>query len=250
MKRKNYNLTIVLILVLILLIFIVSKKENFVNTKLDNPGFGSRSGTKEVGINFKNKYGTFFTQCTQKHRDMIKKILKKHKNTIFVEIGVFGGATLFDIYDLCKKNYIEIYGIDPHDKLNIWNGINIENVPTNIVSRTHKRNKKFRENIQNSIKKNNLDINYINDFSWDVYKSFKDSSISVLHIDGDHSYESVLKDLNLFYPKMKKNGVIIMDDYGWTPVKKAIRHFKKNNPNIKIEELRVGNQMGCLIHIN
>ena len=72
----------------------------------------------------------------------------------------------------------------------------------------------------------------------------------MLHIDGDHSYDGVLKDLNLFYPKMKKNGVIIMDDYRWKPIQKAIKKFKQNNPNIRIEILTIGKQIECLIHIN
>jgi len=50
----------------------------------------------------------------------------------------------------------------------------------------------------------NLDVKYINDTSWNAYNLFKDNSIGILHTDGDHSYEGVKKDLNLFYNKMKK----------------------------------------------
>ena len=37
-----------------------------------------------------------------------------------------------------------------------------------------------------------------------------------VYIDGDHSYEAVVKDLNHYYPMMKKGGFLCGDDYGRT----------------------------------
>ncbi len=36
-----------------------------------------------------------------------------------------------------------------------------------------------------------------------------------IYIDGDHSYEAVLDDLRAWTPKVKKNGFVAGDDYGW-----------------------------------
>jgi hypothetical protein len=39
--------------------------------------------------------------------------------------------------------------------------------------------------------------------------------LAVLHIDGNHAYESALQDLNDWLPLVQHNGWLIMDDYEW-----------------------------------
>jgi cephalosporin hydroxylase len=34
-----------------------------------------------------------------------------------------------------------------------------------------------------------------------------------IYIDGDHHYEAVLQDLELYFPKVKVGGYIVYDDY-------------------------------------
>ena len=51
-----------------------------------------------------------------------------------------------------------------------------------------------------------------------------------IYIDGDHSYKGVKNDLELYYPKVKKNGLILCDDYrNFQGVKKAVEEFCKKN---------------------
>lgn len=63
----------------------------------------------------------------------------------------------------------------------------------------------------------------------------KDESIDLAFIDGDHSFEGALKDLNAILPKMKKNGAILCHDcrHG-SDVSKALREFcmKKSIENV------------------
>jgi len=42
---------------------------------------------------------------------------------------------------------------------------------------------------------------------------FDDDSIDFVYIDGDHSYESVVKDITLYLPKIRKGGIIAGHDY-------------------------------------
>jgi predicted O-methyltransferase YrrM len=44
-------------------------------------------------------------------------------------------------------------------------------------------------------------------------EKFADDSLDWLYIDGDHNYEFVRKDLELYYPKVKSGGYIVCDDY-------------------------------------
>ncbi len=58
---------------------------------------------------------------------------------------------------------------------------------------------------------------------------FEDSSFDWVYIDGDHSYEAVLADLESYAPKVKPGGWLLGDDFLWggesLPVKRAVEEF-------------------------
>ena len=58
---------------------------------------------------------------------------------------------------------------------------------------------------------------------------FPDQYFDYVYIDGDHSYESVKKDLGSWYRKIKPDGVMAGHDYGclvaWPDVTKAVDEF-------------------------
>uniref|UniRef100_A0A914DV34 Class I SAM-dependent methyltransferase n=1 Tax=Acrobeloides nanus TaxID=290746 RepID=A0A914DV34_9BILA len=51
----------------------------------------------------------------------------------------------------------------------------------------------------------------------------------MIYIDADHDYESVLRDVRLYYSLLKKNGIIFGDDYtpSWSAVMYAVDDFMK-----------------------
>jgi hypothetical protein len=51
---------------------------------------------------------------------------------------------------------------------------------------------------------------------------FEDESIDFMFIDGDHSTEAVLRDIEMWLPKVKKGGILAGDDIGWASVKQAV----------------------------
>lgn len=180
------------------------------------------------------KEDSVYTQSFDSDRkDIIDEMLKR-KNSIFVEIGIYGGATLLSLYDTCKENDNKVFGIDPHDKINIYNGASKEETSEEAKTNAIKIFSHNRKNLQKIIKKYKIDdiITYINETSSDAIKYFEDNSIDLLHIDGDHSYEGVYSDLLLYYPKVKNNGIIICDDFNWVSVKNGITDFC-NNFNVK-----------------
>ncbi|OUU50894.1 MAG: hypothetical protein CBC25_07250 [Pelagibacteraceae bacterium TMED65] len=50
--------------------------------------------------------------------------------------------------------------------------------------------------------------------SEDAAKDFEDETLDFIYIDGDHNYAPFKKDLEIWYQKLKKNGVLCGDDYG------------------------------------
>ena len=42
---------------------------------------------------------------------------------------------------------------------------------------------------------------------------FNDQSLNFVYIDANHSYDSVLEDLNCWWPKLKRHGILFGDDY-------------------------------------
>jgi hypothetical protein len=69
---------------------------------------------------------------------------------------------------------------------------------------------------------------------------FQDSYFDWVYIDGNHLYEFVRRDLQLYYPKVKTGGFITGDDYGvegwWeNGAQKAVDEFVSRRPGLTLE---------------
>jgi len=77
-------------------------------------------------------------------------------------------------------------------------------------------------------------INIIKSISWDGALLYEDNSLDFVFIDAGHDYESVKKDINSWYPKVKNGGVIAGHDYHYDcGVYPAVNEFFKDKDNIK-----------------
>jgi len=144
--------------------------------------------------------------------------------TYSVEIGVYKGRSFFPQALTHKVTNGKIIGIDPYlkeaarekdlqknaalmiDKL-IDNWDTIETYISNL------------QRITNLQLGNNAFI--IRDKSENVVKYLSDN-IELIHIDGNHDVDYVTKDISLYLPKIKQNGIIIMDDTDWESVKSCL----------------------------
>jgi hypothetical protein len=75
-----------------------------------------------------------------------------------------------------------------------------------------------------------------------VCDKFSDDSFDWVYIDGNHLYEFVKNDLELYYHKVRSGGYIAGDDYkigGWwkSGVKLAVDEFVKNMP-VEVVDIR------------
>lgn len=81
------------------------------------------------------------------------------------------------------------------------------------------------------------------DYSWSTFwladssesaKRVKDESIDLVYIDATHKYESVLADINAWYPKIRQGGVISGHDYGDSYHSEVVRAVRKLFPRHKM----------------
>jgi cephalosporin hydroxylase len=164
----------------------------------------------------------------------IKKLLLEiglEKKLTIVEIGVHGGGSLLLTYDLIQNTDSVIIGIDCWERIteNKINGIENDFWSNDSLEKflnLHKNNRILLETIVNTYDNKNQ-IKLIHGFSNDtkILELFEKDSIDILYIDGDHSFNGCYSDLKNWYPKVKKNGFIINDDFSWSDVNKAINTF-------------------------
>ena len=73
--------------------------------------------------------------------------------------------------------------------------------------------------------------------SKDVIKKWN-KEITILHIDGNHTYQAVKADVNNYTPYLKRDGIIIFDDYdSFHPDVKKVVHELLNGGHFQIIDL-------------
>lgn len=177
---------------------------------------------------------------------ILKNYTNKIKNGLIVEIGVMGGAVPLFLYDILIENNNYYIGIDPFEECDNLNGYLFDYLGKNFgleleINSYRTFLNKNHENLENIIKKYNLErIKIIKNYSANVANKFEDEQICLLHIDGSHDSISVYQDLNNFHKKIKKNGIIIIDDYDWKSVNFGVSLFlDKYSLNHKIEHKKL-----------
>jgi len=125
------------------------------------------------------------------------KLLDKKLNIL--EIGVFEGLSSIFFLKQFKKS--KLYAVDTfkgsaeHSKLS-----NLSHLKKRYISNTFF----YRKNIKIFSCKSAL-----------FFKKNSSKMFDLIHIDGDHHYKSVLNDARSSFKILKKNGILIFDDYFW-----------------------------------
>ena len=142
----------------------------------------------------------------------------KNKPINYLEIGAFYGANIISVamtYGLHKDS--KLYCIDPWEDYNDYS--EYKNEQPQIYEG-------FIENIKNSGFQDKIIIN--RGYSNKELCKFDDDFFDIIYIDGNHEAAYVLEDAVISFRKLKKNGIMIFDDYGWGGpeyVKKGIDAF-------------------------
>jgi predicted O-methyltransferase YrrM len=75
---------------------------------------------------------------------------------------------------------------------------------------------------------NNNRVEFIRKTSVEAAKDFPDGHFDFVYIDGDHSYECCKEDMEAWYPKIKKGGVLCGHDFVTISVAQACREFAES----------------------
>ncbi len=132
---------------------------------------------------------------------LLSGLVRSMKPQVCVEIGSARGKSACYIGMALKENgHGTLYAIDPHEQTD-WNDTDA----TNSID-------VFLNNI--SALELSKQINVIRSYSDDAARDWK-RPIDLIFIDGDHSYEGVKRDWEMFVPHVKPFGVVIFHDTIW-----------------------------------
>ena len=136
-----------------------------------------------------------------KYRIQLPELVNKlNLPSIGVEIGVAEG---FSSKDFLENGLQTLYSVDAWQTLNQKGDGGYE-------QEWHDKNFSDAKERLNKFQERSI---IIKGLSQDVAANFDDESVGFLYIDGDHSYEGVKRDLEAWYPKVVKGGVIGFHDY-------------------------------------
>lgn len=136
------------------------------------------------------------------------QLAKNCNGSIYVEIGSYLGASSCCIAEgipKSKKN-VKVFCVDTWENDSMSEGLKDTFLD-------FKQNTKRYEEI----------IVPLKGWSHDIAQTFE-QNIDFLFIDGDHSYDAVKKDIDLWMPKLNPGALLIMHDSGWAEgVQRVIR---------------------------
>ena len=201
------------------------------------------------------KYNYYWRKSGLKkpYGDNFLSLIEEYKPKNVLEIGVFCGVTSRNICELLKTNFgsdFRYYGLDLFGSTKTSSVDEIEPkflenqkfsnpLKTIYYNFIKKENLNSKISVQNFLKKFSQNIELIEGDTRVTLEKVPLSEIDFVFLDGGHSYDTVLSDLQKLYDSMKNNSKIVCDDFaGITKiesVEKAIKDFANNN-KIKLEE--------------
>jgi hypothetical protein len=154
-------------------------------------------------------------------RSSLKYTLKKLGNIDkAIEIGVKEGKNAVEIVNVVN----ELYLVDPY--------LPYKDIQSIV---TQKDQDIYKKEMLDRIAPYKDKVKFYQTTSEEASKMFDNEYFDYVYIDGDHSYEAVKKDLELWYPRVKKGGILAGHDFNKPHygVFKAITKFAKLN-NLKV----------------
>ena len=131
------------------------------------------------------------------------------EEAVWVEVGSYYGRSLaWLLVEIENKNKnFKVYAIDN------WQGNDQEQFYINKKNSNPDFFKNVYEKFKNNLKIFEGKFTPMKMLSWEAANNFQNESVDYIMIDAGHDYDSVKKDLEAWWPKIKKGGFMGGDDY-------------------------------------
>ena len=135
------------------------------------------------------------------NREKMNLVILELHEPVICEVGVRFGENL---KNLITPNVKNAYGVD------IWMNTNSMGQNDNLYPQDE-LDRQYN-NVVNMFKSDDR-VKIIRDFSVNSSHSFPDEYFDFVYLDADHTYQSVKEDLESWWPKIKKGGILSGHDY-------------------------------------
>jgi hypothetical protein len=172
-----------------------------------------------------------------RHSAILKRMPEFLKAYNYAEVGVYKGHTLSVIGQ--QRNNATLFAIDP------WKNVSTDDYKNTGDYIAFESDEKQQENYNECMancwfltSQQRLKVNRKQ--SELAYGDYHDNFFDMVFIDGDHSYQAVKNDIDLWYPKVKDGGYIGGHDYDYPGldfgVKQAVDEFvTKHNLTLELD---------------
>lgn len=117
----------------------------------------------------------------------------------FVEVGTFKGE--FAFYIMHDAGPQKLYCVDPYATYDAFKDAMNQMDLEQIYAEARARLSPFGERVE-----------FLRTFSQDAARQFTDETLDLCYIDGNHAYEFVMQDIQAWYPKVRRGGLLCGDD--------------------------------------
>ena len=137
-----------------------------------------------------------------KHRDQIIKYIETLNSPTICEVGTRNGDYFYNA--LFAENCSAGIMVD------VWR--NTEDINQNDSDYTQDQlDEQYKKVFKRTM--NYANVRIIREFSDKACDFFEDETFDFVYIDADHSYNGCLRDLNCWYPKVKRGGILAGHDF-------------------------------------
>ncbi len=191
-------------------------------------------------------YKTYYRKSSFK-KDFINAnifidLIYKYKPKKFLEVGVLEGVTARNVCEILDRLYggnfdyigVDLFGLDL-EKNNKKEFTPISNKHSNPLKNFYykyilKHYPNSLEGVNYLLKRFSKNISLYKGYSKNILKEIDFTNIDFVFLDGGHSYETVKEDLDIILKRLKKNSILLVDDYNQDSygVKKAVDECKNN----------------------
>lgn len=157
----------------------------------------------ERGEKYKAYYPGPDVQGWFHHADQVLELLEMYRPKVCVELGAWLGSSAIPIAKMIEKWDGHLVCVD-HYK-------GSDSFPKELMEKMGRAPADFARNLHRyGVFNCSLRVGD----STKEANTFDDKSIDFVYVDADHTFEGCLRDLQAWYPKLKKGGLMAGDDYG------------------------------------